>query len=65
MQMTLPTPGPKKDELLNVPIDSELKDALRKIARDTGLSMAEITRRWLSYGVEQSSRAGERQEQRA
>jgi len=55
----LPAAEPKKDELLNVPIDSGLKDELRKIAKDTGLSMAEITRRWLSYGVKQSNRGDE------
>ena len=56
MNITLPAPEPKKDELLNVPIDSGLKDELRKLSTATGLSMAEITRRWLSYGVEQSNR---------
>ena len=60
MDITL-APAPKKDRLLAVPVDSDLKDALRKIARDTGLSMAEITRRWLSYGVEQSNRVDEEQ----
>ena len=56
--VTLPTPEPKKSERLTVPIDAELKDGLEKIARATGLSMAEVTRRWLAYAVE-SNRARE------
>lgn len=59
MSITLPTPEPKKAELLNVPIDSELKGELRKLAEATGLSMAEITRRWVAYGVSQSTQARE------
>lgn len=63
MTITLPRPEPKKTDHLDVPIDSDLKASLRKLAQDTGLSMAEICRRWISYGVEQSNRAGGQQEQ--
>lgn len=38
-------------------VQQYLKDGLSKISRATGLSMAEITRRWLSYGLEQAEHA--------
>jgi len=65
MNITLPAREPKKDELLPVKMDTDLKNSLRELSTATGLSMSEIVRRWLHYGVEQSNRADERQEQSA
>jgi hypothetical protein len=65
MNITLPKPEPKKDSLLNVPIAGELKQEQRGVSRATGLSMSEIVRRWVAYGVHQAARAAEHEEQSA